>query len=233
MATRLFAIVGLAGCQIATPAPNESSTPWPRSMSGLVASDEPSLAASRRLHQYSPRDEEDCGAGAYQAVELVADVALTPGAETILASYANGVVVLDREGHLVASAPGYRCDGSVDEVEALAAGSAFGDTTIIVVAKTGGHRELSTFVGLFRIGFDKRLDPVFTATVEEHAGSTVRRGAIYMLPDALIYRLPDGRYAFYVFDPVGRIYLDPRDPLDDPAHEPPIEYPRSFSRENT
>lgn len=213
----------LLGCQVAGTAPEDATVSLPRGMSSLVVSQATSERASRWFQERIPDEEQRCGSGAYQAIQLTADVAPRPGPETILASYAGGVVVLDGEGQLVASVGGYRCTGSADELEALAAGVAFGDPTIILVAKAGGHRELSTFVGLFRIGFGKRLDPVFTATVETHQGWTARRGGIYMLPGALVYRLPDGRRGFYVFDPIAREYLDPRDPLDDPTHEPPVE----------
>lgn len=202
-------------------------------MSGLATSEEPSQVATRRLHDLQPTEDDTCGIGAYQAIELVADVAPAAGAETILASYANGIVVLDREGRLVASADGYRCDGSIDEVLGIAAGRAFGTTTIMLLANTGGRREYSTFAGLFRIGHDKRLDRVFTATVEEHDGDDVRRGGIYMVPNGLVYRLPDGRVENFVFDPVGRVYVVPHDPLDDPDHEPPIEAPAAETPGNT
>jgi hypothetical protein len=217
------AIAVLAGCQ-ASASPQDPLVPWLHGMSGLSASEHASASATRRLDALLPVvDNDACGAGAYQAIELVADIAPAPGSETILGSYAHGIAVLDRSGQLLASTNGYRCDASVDEIEAIAAGRAFGEPTLVVVAKTGGRRAYTRFVGLFRLGFAKRLDPVFTATVEEHDGDEVRTGAIVMLQDALVYRLPDGRYAYYVFDPVGRVYLAPVDPLDDPHHEPPIE----------
>jgi hypothetical protein len=221
----VLAATWLTACEIAASPSPESAAPLPHGMSSMVVSETVSAAASRRLEARSGGgvvDEQGCGAGAYQAIELVADVAPSPGRETILASYAHGVVVLDREGDVVASTTGYRCAGSSDEVEAVAAGDAFGDPTIVVVTRTGGRREFSTVVGLFRIGFGGRLDPVFTATVEEHSGERSRRGAIDLLPGALVHRLPDGRHGFFVFDPVGRVYREPSHPLDDPAHEPPL-----------
>lgn len=229
----LVVVASLAGCQIASPPANESPAPWPRGMSGLVTTDEASASATESLHEWLPIEDDSCNTAAYHAVELVADVAPSAGAETILASYANGIVVLDREGQLLASTTGYRCDGSIDEVESLAVGRVFGEPTIVVIARTGGRREYATFAGLFRVGDGKRLDPVFTATIEEHAGEDVRRGVIYMLPNGLVYRLPDGRYAFYVFDPVGRVYVVPGDPLYDPDHEPSLDEPRTNSPENT
>jgi hypothetical protein len=222
----VFLIASL-GCQLA---PRDADVPWPHGMTELVTSEQPSPSATQRLHEYLPAVDEDCSAGAYHAIELVADVARPSGAETILASYANGMVVLDREGRVLASRNGYRCEGSSDELEGLAVGRAYRDPTIVVIARTGGRRESTTFAALFRLGRGKRLDPVFTGTIELQAGDDVSRGAIYMLPNALVYRLPDGRHAFYVFDPVGRVYLDPRDPLDDPGHEPPLdEVPASTS----
>jgi hypothetical protein len=218
-----LAITSLACCQAAATAPQPPSVPLPQGMTGLVVSEETSMHATRRMQAWFPHDEEDCGSGAHQGIQLVADVTPRPGRETILASYSGGVVVLDREGQLIASSLGYPCTGSADEIEAVAVGDAFGDRTLVIVATAGGHQERSTFISLFRLGLGESLDPVFTAVVEEHKGSLVQRGTIHMLPGALAYRLPDGRYGFFVFDPIAREYLDRRDPLDEHGHEPPAE----------
>ena len=211
-------IAGLGACQVA---PQEAPVPWLYGMSSFVAADRASKSATQRLHELSTSDP-DCAAGAYQAVELVADVAPRAGSETILASYANGLVVLDREHRLVASTAGYRCEGSADEIELVAAGNAFGDQTVIVVGKHGGHREYATWVGLFRVGDDKRLDAVFTGIVEEHRGSGTRKGAIYMLPGSLVYQAPGGKPALHVYDPVARAYLVPGELIDDSDHDGPM-----------
>lgn len=216
----LLALAGLCACQIASD-PQPAPLPWLYGMSDLVASDQVTAAATRRLDGWVTEESPGCGGAADHAIQLVADVAPAPGVEAILASYARGVLVLDREGDALAFSPGYLCEGSADQLELVAAGRAFGVPTIIVVGVYGGHRAHVTFASLFRIGHDRRLDPVFTAVIAYPDDDGVRRGAIHMLPDALIYQSPDGRRALHVFDPVARAYLSPLDPLDDPQHEPP------------
>jgi len=217
----VLALLGLAACDVAQDKPAAPSVPGLYGLTDLVTSDRGSDDATRSLGMWSDSDP-DCAASAYPALALVAEVAPHPGPETILGSYANGVVVLDREGQLVAATLGYPCAGSADELEQLVAGNAFGDRTIGVVGTTGGHRESSTWIGLFRVGFDRRLDPVFTGNIEERRGSEVRRGAISMLPNALVYQRPGStRKVLYVFDPVGRAYLVPGEQLDHTNHDGP------------
>jgi hypothetical protein len=217
MRAAVLAIASLGACQVT---PQDGPVPWLYGMSSFVAADRASRSATQLLQEHST-PEPDCAAGAYQAVELVADVLPRAGSETVLASYANGVVVLDGERHLVASTAGYRCEGSADEIEIVGSGHAYGDQTLVVVGKNGGHREYATWVGLFRVGDDKRLDAVFTATVEEHRGSNVRKGALYMLPGSLIYQSPGGKPALHVYDPVGRAYLVPGELIDESDHDGP------------
>lgn len=148
---------------------------------------------------------------------LVANVAAAAGDETILASYAHGVMVFGHEGELIASTPGFPCAGSADEIEVLAAGTAFGVPTIVMVATTGGRREQLTWLGMFRIGRTGRLEAVFTGAVEQREDGIVRRGSVTVLPDALMVRDPLGGVGFWIFDEVSGVYI-PRGGLTGGEH---------------
>src|SRR5687767_8745416 len=62
-----------------------------------------------------------CIADSYGGLALRADVAPTDGRERILASYSQGVFVLGRDRHLLAQATGFACEGSSDQLIAIAA----------------------------------------------------------------------------------------------------------------
>jgi hypothetical protein len=213
MKALLIALVGVAACQTeAVP-----SMPWLYGLGAPVVSDRASDAVARRLEEWSDRDVGDpnCGPGAYPAIELHANVAPQAGEETILVSLARGVVVFDREGQLVAETPGYACEGSADELEAVAAGDAYGAATIVIAAT-------SAWISMLRVG-DRQLDAVFTGTVETRDGATAKRGAIVLLPNALIYRHPEGKPALWVFDPRARAYLLPGTEIDHSHDDGPAQ----------
>src|SRR5688500_1430046 len=65
---------------------------------------------------------EECVASAYGGLSLRADVSEVEGEEQILASYTQGVFVLDRDRHLLAQSQPWECEGSSDELVGLAAG---------------------------------------------------------------------------------------------------------------
>lgn len=200
---RLVALLCVAGCQ--TP----PSLPWVHGLTERAAStgvEAPGAPAE------DPR--EDCGVAASRPIELVADVAPSAGRETIVASYQSGIAVFDREDHLVAELPGYPCQGSADELDVIVAGTAYGDPVLAVAATTGGRRETSTFVALFRPG--ATLTPLFTAVVETRADDKITRGAIYLLPDSLLYRRPGGGTALWRLE--GGVYAPvlPETPHDEP-----------------
>lgn len=223
MKLKLAAVVIALGATGTThpsaPQPQMAEMPWLHGLDGakITSTPKPSATSIDEL-------DEGCAAGAFAPFELVADVAPTAGNETVRASFVDGVVVRDREGAVVASASGYNCEGSADEIVALAAGSAHRDSTIALAFTYGGRREQVTALALFRIGFGGKLDPVFTAEVEQRTDERVRRGNVWLFPNGLIYQRPGGRPTIWVFDPVDRAYLyrGPLEETDEPPHvEPP------------
>lgn len=186
--------------------PAHRALPWLFNVANTVAvdSEDPSIALPLGLFRdIDPTCEDVPTAG----LRVTAEVAPSPGRETVVASYAYGVLVLDSEGTVIAAAPGYSCEGSADQIEVLAAGTAFGVPTIVVVGTTGGRREQLTWLGMFRVGLGGRLDPVFTGAVEQREDGIVRRGSVTVLPGALLVRDPFGGVGFWVFDRGGGVYI--------------------------
>lgn len=144
---------------------------------------------------------EDCVASAYGGLSLQADVDGTPGDEKILASYTQGVFVLGADRHLLGRAPGLSCEGSADELVALAAGDASIGTPVLALAATsGGRAENVTWLSLYRLGDDGTLHPIFVGEVERHAGDTARTGVVTLVPGGLIYRDPGGSVGIWLYD---------------------------------
>jgi hypothetical protein len=200
----------LVACNAATP-----DIPWLHGLDHAVSST--GVGVPRAPADYNV--EPGCGVAASREVELVVDVARTAGRETIVATYSTGVAVFDHEDHLVMETPGYPCEGSADELDAIAVGDAYGTPMLALAATSGGRRETQTWVSLFHIG-NKRLDPVFTAVVETRADDTVTSGAIYLIPEGLLYKRPGGSHALWRIDPASKIYV-PVLP-DTPHDEPPL-----------
>lgn len=168
----------------------------------------------------APDDSEiapGCSVGASRTIELSADVAPAAGKETIVASYSGGITVFDREDHLVAHTPGWPCEGSADELDTIAFGTAYGEPTLAVAATSGGHREAATWVALFRTG--RTLEATFTAVVETRRDDIVKRGAIHLIPGGLLYERPGGPIRFWRLDPGAKIYVPvlPETPHGEPA----------------
>jgi hypothetical protein len=227
--------LSLVACQATGEA---SDVPWLRGLTEVVSSTRSSDEVGRRFAEWSGRASLDpgCPLGSHVGIELTADVAAaSPGRETILVSLAHGIAVFDRHGALVTETPGYRCEGSADELEAVAVGKAHGERTLVIAATTGGHRSSSTWVTLLRIDDDRRLDAVFTGTVEEHDREhdrepdrehdreARRRGTIVVLPDALLYRHPnEPTPTLWVYDADARAYLPPGEEVDRSRNDGPL-----------
>ena len=147
------------------------------------------------------RDEsEDCVASAYGGMSLRADVSAAEGQELVLASYTQGVFVFDHDNHLLAQAQGLPCEGSADELVALAAGdAAIGVPLVVLAATAGGRAESVTQLTMYRVGNGGELQPVFSGEVERHEGRTTRTGTITLVPGGLIYRDPSGSLGLWLY----------------------------------
>ena len=198
---RLLVLALLVGCQSPT-------VPWLHGFDERVSStgvDTPGAPADE------PND--GCGVAVTRKIELVADVAPSAGRETIVASFQDGISVFDREEHLVSELPGYPCEGSADELDVIAVGRAYGKPMVAIAATSGGRHETATFIGLFRPG--EKLQPLFTAVVETRSGDTITRGAIYLLPEGLLYQRPGGGFALWRLEDV-YVPVLPEEPHDEP-----------------
>lgn len=136
------------------------------------------------------------------ANRVEADLADAPGNEIVDASYSEGIVVRDAEGHVLAHAPGFDpSGGSADDIEALAVGDAQIGTPVLAVAATmGGHNESITWLTLYRVANSGELQPMFTGEVEHHEGRTTQTGTVTVLPGGLIYRTPQGEASVWLYD---------------------------------
>lgn len=145
--------------------------------------------------------DEDCAAAAYGGLALRADVSAAEGEELILASYTQGVFVLDQSRHLLAQAQALPCEGSRDELVALAAGDAAIGTPVVALAATaGGRAESLTWLTLYRVANSGELQPIFIGEVERHEGSTTRTGVVTVIPGGLVYRDPQGGVGMWFYD---------------------------------
>lgn len=142
-----------------------------------------------------------CIAAAYGGLALRADVASTPGLERVLASFPQGIVVLDRDNHVVARAPGFDCEGSEDSLVSLATGYAGVDEPFVVLAATsGGYNENMTWLTLYRVANSGELQPVFIGEVERHTDDTTRSGLVTVIPGGLVYQAPSGETSIWTYD---------------------------------
>jgi hypothetical protein len=207
----LLALWLFTACQLTEQTP---SIPWLHGLANPTSSNRASDEVARRIDTWSRFSDvdPDCS-GTYPGFEFEADVARNPGVETVLVSLSLGIVVTDSEGLLITETPGYHCAGSADELEAIAAGDAYGARTIAIAATTGGHRESSTWLTLFRVE-GRRLDPVFTGTVEVRHDKAVSTGGVFLLPNALVYRPPGGKPSVWIYSSDARAYVEHGQEID-------------------
>jgi hypothetical protein len=176
---------GGAVSERSTEAKGAAALPWLHNFAATAESSVSSAAVVERMTQWRTPDAS-CSATAYGGLTIMADVAAGRGAEEVLASFTQGVLVLDASGKLLASATAPKCQGSADEIEAIAAGDAHIDGPVIALAvTTGGHRESSTWLVLYRV-IGGVVEPVFSGAVEERVGEQARAGAVTLLPGALL-----------------------------------------------
>jgi hypothetical protein len=152
---------------------------------------------------------EDCVASAYGGLSLRDDVSASPGDELVLASYTQGVFVFDRDRQLIAQSQPLPCEGSADELVALAAGDASIGTPVLVLAATsGGRAESVTWLTMYRVADRGELQPIFIGEVERHEGGTTRTGLVTLIPGGLVYRDPEGSTSMWVYDPELGRYIE-------------------------
>lgn len=185
-------------------APSHPLLPWLYNFHDATAVDTGDRLVTLSL---TTTPDPSCRDNASPGLVLEADVSPSPGRETIIASYEHGVLVVGSEGEPLAETAGYPCAGSADEIEVLASGTVFGAPMIVLAVTTGGRREQLTWLGMYRIGHDRRLEPVFAGAVEHREDGIVRRGSVTILPGALLVRDPFGKVGFWTFDDGGGVYV--------------------------
>jgi hypothetical protein len=182
---------------LATPASaSPSSVPW------LVNLDDATIASSDEPASTLPLEldpQASCDPPAYGALTLTAELGPTLGFETIIGSYARGIVVVGTDGERIATLAGYPCAGTADELEALAVGRAWNERVVAIVVTTGGRREAATCLGLYRISA-RGFEPVFSGIVEHYEDGVVRSGRITIVPGGLIHRDPSGDITWWGFE---------------------------------
>ena len=159
------------------------------------------LAVLPWLQGFDPAAVTDDGSG-YGTLELVtAD-------QRVVASFDDGIQVLDRDDQVIARAPGFTPQGSADEVVALATGDVWiGKPVIALAATSGGHNESTTWLTLYRVERGA-LAPVWSGEVEHHEGHVTRTGVVLVYPGGLLYRSPDGDTQIWRFDPDRKRFIN-------------------------
>ena len=177
-----------------------AAMPWLQGFEPVASDDHGSRDVERELAEWQPADDA-CVASAYGGLRVEADLAPASGSETVLASYTQGIAVLDADHHLIARAPGFTCRGSADELVAIAVGDAgIGTPVYVLAATTGGHAESFTWLTLYRAGDNGQLVPAFTGAVERHEGKRTATGTIVLFPGGLLYRPPGGAMTVWLYD---------------------------------
>jgi hypothetical protein len=179
-------LVGAVAAACGNLAPSSQAMPWLYGLQPAAVTDTPTEAAARDAIAHGTGAE-----AGYGAVEVTANVDGAAEPEVVIASYGLGVVVVDRAHRVIARAPAFSPSGSADAVIALAVGDAFiGAPVIAVAVQSGGHRENTVTLVMYRIGEHGALDIVFAAPVVEQDGDEARTGSVVMLPSRLAYRAP-------------------------------------------
>lgn len=184
---------------------SNSPMPWLHGFATSGISDVPARGVSDRVQRYARCD--DCVE--MDGIEVTANV--VPGAPdaTILATFSQGVVVVDGEGRLIATGPGYEPSGSADELLAVATGdAAIGTPVIAIAARRGGHRASEVWLELYRVDSTAKLARLFAGKVEEKEDNFDRIGSVTIVPGGLIHRTPRSQTAdLWQFDPHAGRYL--------------------------
>ena len=154
----LAAFLFAAACgNLATPPPPVAALPWVSGFEATAVGELATPAGAQRIAELLHTGTGDDAT----AIEVHADVAGDATPETVLASYALGVVVVDARGRVIATAPGLLPRGSADDVVAVVVGGGGGGPVIAVATQTGGHRESVVNLAVYRVGAGKTLEPIF------------------------------------------------------------------------
>jgi hypothetical protein len=192
-----FVALAFTGCSaMAAPTPQ---LPWVRGFTTGAATDVATRETAEEVARWASC-EEPCTT--YGGMAITADVAPAAGDESIVATFAGGLVVVDAQGQPVARSPGFDATGTADELVAIAAGDAMLDTPVIAIAaRVGGHRESETWLELYRVGSSATLERLFAGVVEEHEDKSDWYGTVTFMPHGLIYRAPKSTQPdLWVFD---------------------------------
>jgi hypothetical protein len=175
-----------------------AALPWLRNFAATGVSTTATPRVVERMAEWRALDES-CSVAAYGGLSITADIGGGRGEEEVLASFTQGVLVVDAAGKLLASATGLECQGSADDVVAIAAGDAHIDGPVIALAvTTGGHRASTTWLVLYRV-IGGVVAPVFSGAVEDHVEGRTRSGEVTLLPGALEYRAPSGKRTLWTY----------------------------------
>ncbi len=204
----VLAVLQLSGHQTA----DTAAIPWLHGFSSAAVIEGGEPGESAELTD----DVLSCPADAQPALRLIADVSPAAGRESIVATFRGGIRITSNEGVELASTAGTPCVGSADALEVLAAGSIFGEKTLVLAFTTGGRREQQVWLGIYRVGFGGDVDALFAGIVEIREDGVVRSGGVQLLPGALLYRPPGHGDSLWIFDPVVHTYT-PRGPVDHEA----------------
>jgi hypothetical protein len=172
--------------------------PWLQGFEPTAATEHGRREVVAELAEWQPADDS-CTASTYGGLELATDTG------RVLASFTQGLLILDRDRHAIARTPAFTCQGSADELVALAAGDAWiGTPVLALVATAGGHNESTTWLTLYRAS---DLAPLWSGEVEHHEGSVTTTGVIMLYPGGLVYRSPAGGAQVFRFDPDQHRYI--------------------------
>jgi hypothetical protein len=201
-------LVGVTAAAGAAPAPASRALPWLHPFAPAAETSEVTPGVIARMAAWRAADES-CGATAYGGLAVTAEVTAAPaGPETVLASFTQGVLVLDARARLIASATPLVCAGSADELVGLAVGDAkIGEPVIALAVTTGGHREAATWLVLYRVA-DGVVAPIFAGIVEDFTRDRSRLGDVTLLRGALVYRAPSGVRTLWTYEAAQHRYVE-------------------------
>jgi hypothetical protein len=168
----------------------------------------PTRATISQIRTWRTPDPK-CSANTIGAIELTGNVMNEPGPQTVLVSF-DHLVVLDRANALVAAAPtGFRCEGSADQLDAVAIGSMLLDGPVIaIVATSGGEMESMTRVALFQIDRNRALVRLFSGAVFANDGVDHWYGSVTVVPGGIIHRPPGDPPTAWRFDRAAGRYIE-------------------------